>query len=100
MPLGISSVIATSTVKEGFSFLTSLLYSISNFQGAFLFVITASRRQEIIYHELNLKTTFFYTNFSTNNFHLTHNVVFHADARHKVIHKQLPTSHGEREVSK
>ncbi|WP_228503508.1 hypothetical protein, partial [Laceyella tengchongensis] len=34
MPLGISSVIATSTVKEGFSFLTSLLYSISNFQGA------------------------------------------------------------------
>jgi hypothetical protein len=38
-------VICNIDDQRRISFLTSLLYSISNFQGAFLFVITASRRQ-------------------------------------------------------
>ncbi|WP_219904928.1 hypothetical protein, partial [Laceyella sediminis] len=37
MPLGISSVICNIDDQRRISFLTSLLYSISNFQGAFLF---------------------------------------------------------------
>jgi hypothetical protein len=36
MPLGISSVICNIDDQRRISFLTSLLYSISNFQGAFL----------------------------------------------------------------
>jgi hypothetical protein len=35
MPLGISSVICNIDDQRRISFLTSLLYSISNFQGAF-----------------------------------------------------------------